>query len=108
VDSIQVEKYNQRFSIKAMLSRIPKWLKGILIIVFIILIVTASIAIINKNKGVPVSAVEITRQDIVKTVFTNGRLEAVHEQQFFTPVDSTLMELNVKLGDRVSKGRYTG
>lgn len=87
---------------------IPRWLKWLLAALLILTIIGGVLAVKAKNSPVPVKVSKVTRQDIERNVFASGRLEAVKEQPFFTPVDSTLMELNVKVGDRVKKGDILG
>ncbi|MGI5921085.1 MAG: efflux RND transporter periplasmic adaptor subunit [Syntrophomonadaceae bacterium] len=90
------------------LKNIPRWVKWLLVILLVIVLGGGALAYQAGNKPVPVKVSKITRQDVNSTVFASGRLEAVNEQAFFTPVDSTLMELNVKVGDRVKKGQVLG
>jgi len=86
----------------------PRWLKWVLIVFLIIAVVGVAIAFKFKNSPIPVEANKVVKQNIERNVFANGHLEAVNEQTFFTPEDSTLMELKVKLGDRVKKGDVLG
>ncbi|MGI6453675.1 MAG: efflux RND transporter periplasmic adaptor subunit [Syntrophomonadaceae bacterium] len=86
------------------LSRRTKWIAAILI-------VAAGVGFFSWRSGnqpIPVEVTELKLQDIEKTVLANGRLEAAIRQEFFTPVNSTLMELNVKAGDRVKKDDVLG
>ncbi len=62
----------------------------------------------GQDDQVKVSTAIIERQDLERVVFTSGNLESKNEQVFFSPVESTLMELNAKLGDRVNKGQVLG
>ncbi|MEN6460903.1 MAG: efflux RND transporter periplasmic adaptor subunit [Syntrophomonas sp.] len=94
--------------IKRKVAKIPKWLKWLLAVLLILAIAGGVLAVRAKNSPVPVKVSKVTLQDIQRNVFASGRLEAVNEQPFFTPVDSTLMELNVKVGDRVKKGDILG
>ncbi|MEN6325113.1 MAG: efflux RND transporter periplasmic adaptor subunit, partial [Syntrophomonas sp.] len=94
--------------IKRKFAKIPKWLKWLLAVLLILAIAGGALAVKAKNSPVPVKVSKVTRQDIQRNVFASGRLEAVKEQPFFTPVDSTLMELNVKVGDRVKEGDILG
>lgn len=93
---------------KRRLANIPRWVKWLLIVLLILTLGGGALAYKAKNTPVPVKVIEITRQDVDSTVFASGRLEAVNEQTFFTPVDSTLMEINVKVGDRVKRGDILG
>lgn len=94
--------------VKSKFANIPRWVKWMLVVLLILTLGGGALAYKAKNAPVPVKIIEITRQDVDSTVFASGHLEAVNEQIFFTPVDSTLMELNVKEGDRVKKGDILG
>lgn len=93
--------------VKAVIKKIPKWLKWVLVILLIAAIVGGLIAQ-AKSQPMPVSVYQTKTENIERVVFASGLLEALDEQKFFTPVDSTLMELEVKLGDRVTKGQVLG
>lgn len=101
-------RLGKHLSLKSWLKKIPRWLKLTMTLLLILIVGIGGIAQAAKNKPLPVQIYEISKQDIEKTVVTNGRLKAVNEQEFFTPVDSTLMELNVKVGDRVKAGDILG
>lgn len=90
-----------------LLKRIPRWAK---ILTIILIVFLAAVPLVNrgKNSALPVTTLKTSLQDLDRTIFTSGRLEPVTEQEFFTPEDSTLMELNVKVGDRVKKGDILG
>ncbi|MTI80408.1 MAG: efflux RND transporter periplasmic adaptor subunit [Firmicutes bacterium] len=55
-----------------------------------------------------VNTEKVEMRPIEQSVITNGRLESADKQEFFTPVDSTLMELEVEVGDKVKKGEVLG
>lgn len=55
-----------------------------------------------------VKTARIQKQDLERVVFTSGSMEAYNQHTFFSPVESTLMELKVKAGDRVKKGDVLG
>ncbi|MDD3889970.1 MAG: efflux RND transporter periplasmic adaptor subunit [Syntrophomonadaceae bacterium] len=101
-------RLGKHLSLKSWLKKIPRWLKITMALVLIMIVGIGGIAQAAKNKPVPVQIHSVSKQDIEKIVVTNGRLKAVNEQVFFTPVDSTLMELNVKVGDRVKEGDILG
>lgn len=86
----------------------PRWLKWILGLTMILALGGYLLLPKLKNNSISVNTVKLERQDLKKTVVANGSLAAAHEQEFFTPVDSTLMEINVKVGDRVKKGKVLG
>ncbi|NMA64396.1 MAG: efflux RND transporter periplasmic adaptor subunit [Syntrophomonadaceae bacterium] len=87
------------------MSKLSKW---VVAIILILAVSVGTFMVKSGNKPLPVEVREVKKQDIEKTVVTNGRLEAAIRQEFFTPVDSTLMELKVKVGDRVKKGDILG
>jgi RND family efflux transporter, MFP subunit len=86
----------------------PKWVKVVSLVVFFVVIASVWGATHQSSKTAMVKTGKIERQDVRRVVFTNGNLAAQNQQTFFSPVESTLMELNVKLGDRVSKGQVLG
>jgi len=95
--------------IKTRLKQMPKWLKVVIIIGLIAALGAAMIMVKTaRGSAVPVQSAKVSRQDLERSVITSGRLKAVEEQEFFTPEESTVMELNVKLGDRVKKGDILG
>lgn len=82
-----------------------KWITGIILL---LLIALGTFMASRGEQPLPVEMATVELEDIERTVVSNGRLEAVARQDFFTPVDSTLMELKVKAGDRVKKGEVLG
>lgn len=103
-ENMAVAKPRWREKIK----RIPRWLRWTLGVLLTLVLLVGGLTFAAKNKAIPVETYTIGKQDLEKTVFTSGRLEAVEEQQFFTPVESTLMELKVEIGDRVKAGDILG
>lgn len=87
--------------------KIAGWLK-IFILIIIVTAIGSGFVFNNREKPIPVNVIKVKSESIEKVVFTSGRLEAADEQEFFTAVDSTLMDLNVKVGDRVNKGEILG
>ncbi|CCO08147.1 HlyD family secretion protein [Desulforamulus hydrothermalis] len=75
-----------------------------------LLLVMASVLMTfnRTNGGLVVQTAKAEKRFIEQSVMSSGRLEAAEKQEFFTPVDSTLMELSVKVGDRVSQGQVLG
>ena len=96
-----------RKKVRAIVAKVPRWLKWVFIILLVVVIAGALIVKSN-NSPLPVEGYIISQQNLERNVFASGHLKAVNEQSFFTPEDSTLMELNVKLGDRVKKGETLG
>lgn len=101
-------RLGKHLSLKSWFKQIPRWLKITMVLILVLIAGIGGIAQAAKHKPVPVQLHTVGKQDIEKTVVTNGRLKAVNEQVFFTPVDSTLMELNVKVGDQVKAGDILG
>lgn len=87
---------------------LPKWSKWLLTILLVVFIVETAISSANSKDGVPVITGDVEKRGIERSIITSGRLESADKQEFFTPVDSTLMELAVKVGDRVKKGQVLG
>lgn len=98
---------DRRKQFKELIRKIPMWLKWgapILIVAAI-----AGLLIANAGHKPPTVSIYQTKiENIEKNVFASGHLEPLDEQSFFTPADSTLMELKVKVGDRVKKGEVLG
>lgn len=94
--------------IKSAVAKIPRWLKWVLVIILVLAVAGGALVVKSKNSPIPVEASKVNKQTIERNVFANGRLKAVNEQTFFTPADSTLMELRVQLGDQVKKGDVLG
>ncbi|MDD3023099.1 MAG: efflux RND transporter periplasmic adaptor subunit [Syntrophomonadaceae bacterium] len=93
-----------RTKIKSMPTR-KKWILGAALVSVI------ALGIFMATRGeqpLLVQMMDLKLEDIERNVVSNGRLEAATRQDFFTPVDSTLMELKVKAGDRVKKGDVLG
>lgn len=99
---------DEKLNLITRLKKSPRWLKITTVLLLILIMGVGGYAQVIKNKPLVVPIHTITKQDIEKTVVANGRLKAVNEQIFFTPVDSTLMELNVEVGDQVKKGDILG
>ncbi len=102
------QESHQQSGLRQKIKGWPRWLKWALCIV--ILLGTAAAAAVPRLSGnsLPVNVINIQKQDIERNVVASGRLEAVDKQEFFAPVDSTLMELAVEVGDRVKKGQFLG
>ncbi len=94
--------------IKSTWAKIPRWAKWILLVTLVLASLGGALAWRSQNTPIPVETSKVAAQNVERNVFANGRLESVSQQTFFAPVDSTLMELTVKLGDRVKKGEVLG
>lgn len=105
---MHLEQEPTKLSIKTRLKNLPRWIKWVVSAVLLVGILIAVFAIKSQNTPMPVNVSEIVQEDIERSIFASGRLESVNEQEFFTPVDSTLMELHVELGDRVKQGDIMG
>lgn len=74
------------------------------LIVFAVALSTAK----NKNQGIPVKTAIAEFKPIQDNVFASGRVRLRAKQEFYTFTGTTVMELNVEPGDRVSKGQVLG
>ncbi|MEG6523658.1 efflux RND transporter periplasmic adaptor subunit [Desulfotomaculum sp. 1211_IL3151] len=107
---MEVEK-NELSRFKKMQLRfrgLPRWLKWLLGVVILFSIIGLTVLQSLGKGGVVVQTAKVEKKDIEQSVMATGKLEAAEKQEFFTPVDSTLMELSVKVGDRVKKGDVLG
>ncbi|NPV91704.1 MAG: efflux RND transporter periplasmic adaptor subunit [Firmicutes bacterium] len=86
----------------------PRWLRWTLAVVLVLSVPIAWNLAGKEEAGIEVNVCRVEKQDLERAVFTNGCLEAEEQQVFFSPVESTLMELNVKLGDHVQQGQVLG
>ncbi|MEG6616186.1 efflux RND transporter periplasmic adaptor subunit [Peptococcaceae bacterium 1198_IL3148] len=88
---------------------LPTWSKWLLTTLLVIFIIGTLLSITgNKDTGVTVMTGKIEKRSVERSIISSGSLESVDKQEFFTPVDSTLMELTVEVGDRVKKGEVLG
>lgn len=62
----------------------------------------------NKNQGIPVKTATAEIKPIQDNVFASGRVRLCAKQEFYTFAGTTVMELNVSPGDRVSRGQVLG
>lgn len=102
------EKVSKLSSWKGKLSGGPRWLKWALGIGLIILAIVGFVLAKRDGGGIPVQTEVVKKQAIEQSVMASGRLESAEKQEFFTPVDSTLMDIAVEVGDRVTKGQVMG
>ncbi len=86
----------------------PKWIKWLLGLLMPLLLIAGVVTANQEESGIILTAEKVQKRDIVQSVISNGRLESADKQEFFTPVDSTLMELSVDVGDKVKKGELLG
>lgn len=88
---------------------LQQWKKAALIIGFIAVASGVFWALAGDDgNSTMVKTARVQKQDLERVVFTSGSLEAENQHTFFSPVESTLMELKVKAGDRVNKGDVLG
>jgi HlyD family secretion protein len=80
--------------------RLWLWL-GAVFFVVLIFFVTRSL---TRNR-LPVRAVRVSRQPLVNTISTNGRVEPVTNYPIYSPVSATVETLYVQQGDRVPAGK---
>ncbi|MBM7854580.1 HlyD family secretion protein [Desulfohalotomaculum tongense] len=106
---VKCQQEDGKFSrLRQRVKRLPRWLKWTSAVLIAVLAVGAIMSSNDGGTGVMVTTGKVTKRSIKQTVITNGRLESASKQEFFTPVDSTLMELNVEVGDKVKKGEVLG
>jgi HlyD family secretion protein len=53
----------------------------------------------------PVHVAKVTRQDLVNTVSTNGRVEPENNYEFYSPIATTVKAVYVQPGDQVPAGK---
>ncbi|MEG6510665.1 efflux RND transporter periplasmic adaptor subunit [Desulforamulus ruminis] len=95
--------------IKGRIKGLPRWLKWTTVIL-LGLGVLAGILFSrpDSGNGLPMETAKVEKRGIEQSIVANGGLDSENKQEFFTPEDSTLMELSVKVGDRVRKGQVLG
>jgi HlyD family secretion protein len=57
------------------------------------------------REQLPVHAAKVTRQELVNTVSTNGRVEPENNYEFYSPIATTVKAVYVQPGDRVPAGK---
>lgn len=78
-----------------------------LIVVFILLAgVLIASQVLSRQAGlIPVSAAEVVQDDFEQNVFASGKLEVKDLAEFKADTKTTVQEIPVKAGDKVSKGQ---
>ncbi|ACL19600.1 efflux transporter, RND family, MFP subunit [Desulfitobacterium hafniense DCB-2] len=78
-----------------------------LIVVFILLVgVLIASQVLSRQAGlIPVSAAEVVQDDFEQNVFASGKLEVKDLAEFKADTKTTVQEIPVKAGDKVSKGQ---
>ena len=104
VNSGQISRFKK---MKLRIKGWPRWLKWLLAIILLSGIIFSALNG-RSNGGITVQTAKVEMKSIEQSVVAAGKLEAAEKQEFFTSVDSTLMELSVKVGDRVRKGDVLG
>ncbi|WP_238442636.1 efflux RND transporter periplasmic adaptor subunit [Desulforamulus reducens] len=94
--------------IKARFKGWPRWLKWLLGIIFLLGLGLLFFYNRSNNDDMVVQTTKVEMKSIEQSVMSTGKLESAEKQEFFTPVDSTLMEISVKVGDRLKKGQVLG
>lgn len=91
------------------LKALPRWKKAAGAIVLSSVILSSIWGLTSGDGNVTaVKTAKVEKHDLERVVFTSGSLEAENQHTFFSPVESTLMELKVKAGDRVKKDDVLG
>ncbi len=83
-------------------------LAGVLILGMIVSVVALNMFKSKKQEGIPVNTVKAEIKPIQDNVFASGRVRLCAKQEFYTFTGTTVKELNVSPGDRVSKGQVLG
>ncbi|MEA5023455.1 Multidrug resistance protein MdtA [bioreactor metagenome] len=78
-----------------------------LIVVFILLAgVLIASQVLSRQAGlIPVTAAEVVQDDFEQNVFASGKLEVKDLAEFKADTETTVQEIPVKAGDKVSKGQ---
>ncbi|WP_018304988.1 efflux RND transporter periplasmic adaptor subunit [Desulfitobacterium hafniense] len=78
-----------------------------LIVVFILLVgVLIASQVLSRQAGlIPISAAEVVQDDFEQNVFASGKLEVKDLAEFKADTKTTVQEIPVKAGDKVSKGQ---
>jgi HlyD family secretion protein len=71
----------------------------------IVLIVVFFVARSLLRERLPVRAAQAQREDLVRTVATNGRVEPVTNYEYHSPMATTVKSLSVQAGDQVPAGK---
>ncbi len=87
---------------------VKKTLAVVLILGLVVSVVAFNMAKNKRQAGVPVKIAEAKLQPIQDHVFASGRVRLCAKQEFYTFTGTTVQELNVSPGDRVSKGQVLG
>lgn len=104
----QQQDLGRFLKLRRRVGRLPRWMRWFLGM-SIPLLLLAGFYLSNRDKeGLVVQTAKVENQAIERSVMSNGCLEVAEKQEFFTPEDSTLMELSVEVGDRVTKGQVLG
>lgn len=90
------------------LKNMPKWIKWLGGILLLLMLISKLVFPKASADGMAVLTDEVTKRAIERSVVSSGQLESADKQEFFTPVDSTLMELSVEVGDQVKKDQVLG
>ncbi len=81
-------------------SRLWLWL-GAAVITVLVFFVTRSLT----RDRLPVRVVRVSRQQLINTISTNGRVEPVTNYPIYSPLATTVKALYVQQGDRVPAGK---
>ena len=83
-------------------------LAGVLVLGLIVSVVALNMVKSKKQDGIPVKTVKAEIKPIQDNVFASGRVRLCAKQEFYTFTGTTVEELSVSPGDRVSKGQVLG
>ena len=83
-------------------------LAGVLILGMIVSVVALNMFRGKNRKAFSLTTVKAEIKPIQDNVFASGRVRLCAKQEFYTFTGTTVKELNVSPGDRVSKGQVLG
>jgi len=83
-------------------------LAGVLILGLVVSVVVLNMAKNKAQAGIPVKTARVEAKPIQDNVFASGRVRLCAKQELYAFIGTTVQELNVSPGDRVSKGQILG
>ena len=71
----------------------------------LVVVLAAYLYVRNSRDAVKVHAATVTREDLISTISTNGKVEPLEDFQAHAPAPGTIEDLYVSVGDHVAKGQ---
>src|ERR1044071_7511959 len=81
------------------------WIVGILIVLLVLLVALKSGGVIGKDEGVKVATEKAALRTIIETVNASGKIYPEIEVKVSPDISGEIVELTVKEGDSVKKGK---